>query len=114
MALLTRFRMKGFQLSIDDFGIGYSTMEQLVRLPFSEMKVDKSFVMTARASAESRAVIKTLVELGHSLGLNLTAEGVEDAETLDFLRDTGCDLAQGYHIGRPMSGESVAAWAAER
>jgi EAL domain-containing protein (putative c-di-GMP-specific phosphodiesterase class I) len=114
MALLTRFRMKGFQLSIDDFGIGYSTMEQLVRLPFSEMKVDKSFVMTARASAESRAVIKTLVELGHSLGLTLTAEGVEDSETLDFLNDIGCDLAQGYHIGRPMGGERVAAWALER
>jgi EAL domain-containing protein (putative c-di-GMP-specific phosphodiesterase class I)/ActR/RegA family two-component response regulator len=110
MALLTRFRMKGFHLSIDDFGIGYSTMAQLVRLPFSEMKVDKSFVMTASGSMESRTVIKSLVELGHSLGLTLTAEGVEDAGTLDFLKGIGCDLAQGYHIARPMSGERAAAW----
>jgi EAL domain-containing protein (putative c-di-GMP-specific phosphodiesterase class I) len=78
------------------------------------MKVDKSFVMTASGSAESRAVIKSLVDLGHSLGLTLTAEGVEDAATLDFLNDIGCDLAQGYHIARPMSAAQVADWVARR
>jgi EAL domain-containing protein (putative c-di-GMP-specific phosphodiesterase class I)/ActR/RegA family two-component response regulator len=114
LALLTRFRMKGFHLSIDDFGTGYSTMAQLVRLPFSEMKIDKSFVITAGVSRESRTVIKSLIELGHNLELTLTAEGVEDADTLAFLKDLGCDLAQGYHIARPMTGEAAAAWVAAR
>jgi EAL domain-containing protein (putative c-di-GMP-specific phosphodiesterase class I)/ActR/RegA family two-component response regulator len=112
--LLTRLRMSGFHLSIDDFGTGFSSMLQLVRLPFSEIKVDKSFVMTAMTSQESRTVVKFIVDLGHSLGLRCTAEGVEDAETLAFLTAIGCDLAQGYYIGRPMAGEAFWAWLAAR
>jgi len=112
--LLTRFRMKGFQLSLDDFGTGYSSMLQLVRLPFSEIKVDKSFVMTAMRSQESRTVVKSVVDLGHSLGLSVTAEGVEDVQTLDYLRSIGCDRAQGFFIGRPMNEDAVATWRAER
>ncbi len=108
--LLTRLRMKGFKLSIDDFGTGYSSMLQLVRLPFSEIKVDKSFVMSAARSEESRTVIRSIVELGHSLGLQATAEGVEDQATLDFLRETGCDMAQGYHLSRPLDSERALAW----
>ncbi|HUP92267.1 MAG TPA: EAL domain-containing response regulator [Solimonas sp.] len=110
LALLTRLRVRGYELSIDDFGTGYSSMVQLVRLPFSEMKVDKSFVMTAAQSEESRTVIRSIVDLGHSLGLRVIAEGVEDAGTLAYLRDVGCDLAQGYYISRPMPGSAVAAW----
>jgi EAL domain-containing protein (putative c-di-GMP-specific phosphodiesterase class I)/FixJ family two-component response regulator len=105
--VLTRLRMKGFQLSIDDFGTGFSSMIQLVRLPFSEIKVDKSFVMQAPHSSESRSVIKSIVELGHSLGLLVTAEGVENLKTLDYLNSLGCDLAQGYFIARPMPGEAA-------
>ena len=112
--LLTRMRMKGFQLSIDDFGTGFSSMVQLVRLPFSEIKVDKSFVMQAQNSSESRTVIKSIVELGHSLGLLVTAEGVENLKTLDYLNSLGCDLAQGYFIARPMWGEDAAAWIQQR
>jgi EAL domain-containing protein (putative c-di-GMP-specific phosphodiesterase class I)/FixJ family two-component response regulator len=112
--LMTRFRMKGFQLSIDDFGTGYSSMVQLVRLPFSEIKVDKSFVVRAQQSQESRSVIRSIVDLGHSLGLMVTAEGVEDRETLDYLIGLGCDLAQGYFIARPMSGETARLWAEKR
>ncbi len=111
--LLTRLRMKGFQLSIDDFGTGYSSMLQLVRLPFSEIKVDRSFVMTAARSEESRAVIRSIMNLGHSLGLQTTAEGVEDEETLQFLRGIHCDLAQGYYISQPMNGEDACNWAIE-
>lgn len=109
--IMTRLRMKGFQLSIDDFGTGYSSMLQLVRLPFSEIKVDKSFVMTAGRSEESRSVIRSVVDLGRSLGLKSTAEGVEDESTLSYLRRIGCDLAQGYHIGKPMPSEEVLKWA---
>ncbi|HUY83670.1 MAG TPA: EAL domain-containing protein, partial [Steroidobacteraceae bacterium] len=108
--LLTRLRMKGFQLSIDDFGTGYSSMLQLVRLPFSEIKVDKSFVASATRSLESRAVVESIVNLGQTLGLRVVAEGVEDPATLTFLRDAGCNLAQGYYIAAPMSGEAAHAW----
>jgi EAL domain-containing protein (putative c-di-GMP-specific phosphodiesterase class I)/FixJ family two-component response regulator len=112
--LLTRLCMKGFQLSIDDFGTGFSSMVQLVRLPFSEIKVDKSFVMQAQLSSESRSVIKSIVELGHSLGLVVTAEGVENLKTLDYLNSLGCDLAQGYFIARPMPGEAARNWVEQR
>ena len=112
LAFLTRLRMNGVQLSIDDFGTGYSSMVQLVRLPFSEIKVDKSFVGAAIRSSEARAVVKSIVDLGHSLELRVVAEGVEDADTLRYLRDIGCDLAQGYFIGRPMSGDAVLEWTA--
>ena len=108
--LLTRLRVKGFQLSIDDFGTGFSSMIQLVRLPFSEIKVDKSFVMQAQQSSEARTVIKSIVELGHSLGLLATAEGVEDLDTLNYLNTLGCDLAQGYFIARPMWGDAARSW----
>jgi EAL domain-containing protein (putative c-di-GMP-specific phosphodiesterase class I) len=109
--LMTRIRMKGFQLSIDDFGTGYSSMVQLVRLPFSEIKVDKSFVMFAKQTKESLTVIKSIVDLGHSLGLRLTAEGVDDQSTLNYLNTLGCDLAQGFFIARPLWGDAARSWA---
>lgn len=108
---LTRMRMKGFQLSIDDFGTGFSSILQLARLPFSELKVDKSFVMSAMDSMESRAVIRSVVDLGNSLGLRTVAEGVEDAATLEFLKGIGCSVAQGYFISRPMPADKAASWA---
>ncbi len=108
--LLTRFRIKGFHLSIDDFGVGYSSLIQLARLPFSELKIDKMFLISAPESKESRNIVKAIVGLAHSLGLRVTAEGVEDAWTLGFLREAGCDLAQGYFIGRPMGGNAVLEW----
>ncbi|KAA0875347.1 EAL domain-containing protein [Nitrincola tapanii] len=112
--LLTRLRMKGFQLSIDDFGTGFSSMLQLVRMPFSEVKVDRSFVMTSADSHESRMVIKAIIELAHSLGLKVTAEGIENQEALEFLQELNCDRAQGYYIGRPMSAEQIERWMQER
>ena len=112
--LLTRLRMKGFELSLDDFGTGYSSMLQLARLPFSELKVDKSFVMTQSRSAESRAVIKSIVSLGNSLGLTTTAEGVQSASDIDYLNSVGCTLAQGYYIARPMPKEELLAWISKR
>jgi len=107
LELLTRLRVMGFQLSIDDFGTGFSSMLQLVRLPFSEIKVDKSFVMSAEQSEESRNVIRSIVELGKSLGLVTTAEGVESQWALDYLCSIGCDLCQGYFISRPVDGDSI-------
>ncbi|HEX7029958.1 MAG TPA: EAL domain-containing response regulator [Gammaproteobacteria bacterium] len=108
--MMTRLRMKGFHLSIDDFGTGYSSMLQLSRLPFSEIKIDRSFVMSAPHSEESRTIIKSIVGLGRNLGLKTVAEGVEDEKTLDLLEAVGCDVAQGFHIARPMDALTAMNW----
>lgn len=108
--ILTRLRLRGFRLSIDDFGTGFSSMLALVRMPFSEVKVDKTFVMTSADSRESRLVIKAIIELAHSLNMQVAAEGIEDNTALELLRKMGCDQAQGYYIGRPMLPEVFIEW----
>ena len=113
LQLLTRLRLEGFHLSLDDFGTGYSSMLQLARLPFSELKVDKSFVTTAATSDESVIVVRSIIDLGHALGMHLTAEGVEDAWVLALLADLGCDYAQGFYIARPMFPDALDAWATD-
>jgi EAL domain-containing protein (putative c-di-GMP-specific phosphodiesterase class I) len=107
---LTQFRIRGFHLSIDDFGVGYSSLVQLARLPFSELKIDQMFVKTLADSEDSRKIVTAVVGLGNSLGLNVVAEGVEDAWALEFLHKLGCDEAQGYFIARPMDSLAAAAW----
>ncbi len=111
LGMLTRMRVRGFQLSLDDYGTGYSSMSQLARLPFTEIKIDRSFVMTSRVSRESRLLVASVVDLGRSLGLTTVAEGVEDAAALDLLATLGCDLVQGFHVARPMPAEDAARWA---
>jgi EAL domain-containing protein (putative c-di-GMP-specific phosphodiesterase class I) len=108
--ILTRLRMKGFQLALDDFGTGYSSLAQLARLPFSEIKIDQSFVSTLYRSRESRTIVNATIQLGHSLGLRVTAEGVEDRESFEILGELGCDLAQGFYIARPMMPDEIGAW----
>ena len=108
--VLTRFRIKGLALSIDDFGTGHSTLVKLARQPFSELKIDRQFVMSAANSHESRIIVRAMIGLAHGLGLKVTAEGVEDAPTYEFLADQGCDRAQGYFIGRPMPGDEIEEW----
>lgn len=108
--LLTRLRMKGFCLSIDDFGTGYSSMLQLVRLPFTEIKIDRSFVSSSRVSAESMEVIRSVVALGKGLGLEIVAEGVEDEEMLACVAALGCDRVQGFHVGVPLRADEIPAW----
>jgi EAL domain-containing protein (putative c-di-GMP-specific phosphodiesterase class I) len=107
MDVLTRLRLKGFKLSIDDFGTGYSSLVQLHRLPFSEIKIDRTFVADCTISAESRSIVRLVIDLAHALGMRAVAEGVEQAEALDLLRELGCDQAQGYFIARPMAGADV-------
>ena len=110
LSATTRLRLKSFRLSIDDFGVGYSSLVQLIRIPFSEMKIDTSFVRALNTSDEARKVVVAIAGLAKSLGLEVTAEGVEDSKALGFLRDIGCDMAQGYHIARPMPGETARGW----
>lgn len=110
MDILTRFRIKGFRLSLDDFGTGYSSMVQLYRLPFNEIKVDKSFVMQIMSNEEAASITRLTIELGHSLGLEVVAEGVEDQQTYDWLKSLGCEIGQGYLISRALDAASFASW----
>jgi len=107
--VLTRLRMKGFQLSIDDFGTGYAMMQQLRNIPATEIKIDRSFVMNINNKSDRVMVLKT-IELGHELGLKVVAEGVETATHFDILRTHGCDMAQGYFISKPLPPAEFITW----
>jgi len=109
--VLTRLRMKGTGLSIDDFGTGYSSLAQLHRVPFTELKIDLSFVSVMVQDPQARAIVKTCIMLGHELDMRVVAEGVEDQRTLDLLRVMGCDVVQGYLIARPMPANELRQWA---
>lgn len=113
LELLTRLRIEGFRVSLDDFGTGYSSMVQLARMPFSEVKIDRSFVMNAATNQESGIVIRSVVDLAHALGMQCTAEGVEDEYTMRLLQDLRCDYAQGYFIAAPMVAADLAMWKPE-
>ncbi len=106
---LTRLRLKGFRLALDDFGIGFSSMAQLQQLPFSEIKVDRSFVGKMMEAEDCLIITRAIINLGHELGLKAVAEGVESADALEKLVQLGCDAAQGYHIGRPAPATAVQA-----
>ena len=107
MDVLTRLRLKGFKLAIDDFGTGYSSLVQLHRLPFSEIKIDRTFIVDCTKSDESRSIVRVVIDLARALGMRSVAEGVESAEALDLLRSLGCDEAQGYFISRPIAAAEV-------
>jgi len=110
LQFLTRLRLQGFEVSLDDFGTGYSSMVQLAKMPFSEIKVDRSFVKNAATSQESAIVIRSIIDLGHALEMTCTAEGVESAAVMTLLHKWGCDHAQGYHIARPMTTDDLGIW----
>lgn len=113
MDTLTRFRIKGIGLAIDDFGTGYSTLMQLRQLPFTELKIDRFFLTDMIKSADSRLIVRTMIELAHGLGLTATAEGVETQEQLRMLRGMKCDVAQGYLISAALAPEKLGSWYAE-
>jgi len=100
--VLDRLRNAGIHVSIDDFGTGYSSLAYLKRLPADELQIDKSFVQQIATDPSDAAIVRSVVALGHELGLTVTAEGVEHLVTLNRLRAFGCDKAQGYLLGRPM------------
>ena len=110
MDTLTRFRIKGIGLAIDDFGSGYSSLMQLRQLPFTEVKIDRFFVSDAVSSHESRLIVKAIIDLAHGLGLTATAEGVETREQLQSLCELGCDVAQGYLISHPLEPDALMPW----
>jgi len=110
MDTLTRFRIKGIGLAIDDFGTGYSSLMQLRQLPFTEVKIDRLFVRDLPSARDCRVIVKAIVQLAHGLGLIATAEGVETPDQLRFLREIGCDVAQGYLIAEPLEGDNLRSW----
>jgi EAL domain-containing protein (putative c-di-GMP-specific phosphodiesterase class I) len=110
MDTLTRFRIKGIGLAIDDFGTGYSSLMQLRQLPFTEVKIDQSFVADVARSRDCRLIIQTIIDLAHGLGLTATAEGVETIEQLRIVHELGCDVVQGYLISPPLEPEKLKPW----
>src|SRR5205823_5107463 len=114
MDVLTRLRLKGFKLSIDDFGTGYSSLVQLQKMPFSELKIDRSFVAQMIDNHGCRVIVEIIIDLARKLGLTSVAEGVEDAAALGMLAEMGCGLAQGYYLSRPLPSALVAEFVRER
>ena len=102
----------GIRLSIDDFGTGYSSLSYLKKLPVNEIKIDRSFVMEMAKNNDDQIIVHTTLTMGHNLSLDVVAEGIEDSATLDKLKEMGCDLAQGYHIARPMPAADFFTWLA--
>ena len=110
--VLTRLRLRGFGLSIDDFGTGFSTIQQLLHAPFNEMKIDRSFVSSAPHDPEALVALRSSIGLARDLGLAVVGEGVETDAHWALLRDAGCDMAQGYLLSRALPPEDFMRWAA--
>lgn len=110
LEVLTRLRLKGYSLSIDDFGTGYSSLVELQRLPFTELKIDKSFVMDLMTNKANKHIVRAIINLGQNMGLSLVAEGVETKEALDNLTDLGCEHIQGYLISKPLAAADFVTW----
>ena len=102
---LARLRMRGFGLSVDDFGTGFASLQQLMRVPFTELKIDQSFVTGSAANPGSRILLESSVEMARKLGITSVAEGVESAADWNMVKAAYCDVAQGYFIARPMDEE---------
>jgi EAL domain-containing protein (putative c-di-GMP-specific phosphodiesterase class I) len=108
--VLARLHQMGVRIAIDDFGTGYSSLTYLKRLPVDEIKIDKSFVMNMAAHEGDVFIVRSVSDLGHSLGLDVVAEGVETQQCLHLLTVMGCDLAQGYHLSRPLPAADLLSW----
>jgi diguanylate cyclase (GGDEF)-like protein/PAS domain S-box-containing protein len=113
-AILTELSELGIRLSIDDFGTGYSSLSYLRELPVDEIKIDRSFVMNMSAEAGDAVIVRSTVDLGRNLGLDVVAEGVESLELWNRLRDLGCNIAQGYYLSRPLPSDQLTTWLQSR
>jgi EAL domain-containing protein (putative c-di-GMP-specific phosphodiesterase class I)/ActR/RegA family two-component response regulator len=114
MEILTRLRLNGITLALDDFGTGYSSLAQLAALPFTEIKIDRTFIKECESSAEAKIIVKATIDLARNLNLRTVAEGIENASVLRTVAEFGCDEAQGYHISKPLPPDEVLRWMAAR
>jgi EAL domain-containing protein (putative c-di-GMP-specific phosphodiesterase class I) len=112
MEVLNGLHDLGVGLSVDDFGTGYSSLAHLRRLPVSELKIDRSFVASMAVNEHDSVIVRSLVELSKNLGLRTVAEGVENKDAWDRLRDFGCEQAQGFLISRPLPADQFVTWLA--
>ena len=110
LGVISRLNQLGVQMSIDDFGTGYSSLSHLRRLPLKELKIDKSFVMNMTNDENDLVIVRSTIDLGRNLGLQVVAEGVENVDVWAKLAELGCDYAQGYYLSRPMPGEDLERW----
>ncbi|MCG8068493.1 MAG: EAL domain-containing protein, partial [Candidatus Thiodiazotropha taylori] len=101
--VLSNIKQMGVLVSIDDFGTGYSSLSYIKQFDIDKLKIDRSFICDIRSSDCDRQLVRTIINMGHDLSLKVTAEGIEDQLQLDFLQESGCDLAQGYYISPPVS-----------
>ncbi|MFT3857348.1 MAG: EAL domain-containing protein [Aquabacterium sp.] len=108
--ILSRLRQEGVKIALDDFGTGYSSLGILQEMPLDEMKVDRSFVTDIAGFGRKQAVLQAMIEVGHRLGLMVTIEGVEHAESVDWLARNGCDVVQGYYFSRPLEADAARHW----
>ncbi len=108
--VLTRLRLRGFQLSLDDYGTGHSSLSRLSQYPFSELKIDRSFIDSTDTDPESRIIIKNTIELAENLGLSVVAEGVERQAHIDILTEFKCDTVQGYFFSKPLPNDQFLEW----
>jgi len=108
--ILARLRLKGFRLAMDDFGTGFSSLKALLNSPFSQLKIDKSFVGHMLTSRDARAIVKSVADLAQNMGLKTVAEGAETRAVVDQLLEFGVDSVQGYHISRPMPAAQLPGW----
>jgi EAL domain-containing protein (putative c-di-GMP-specific phosphodiesterase class I) len=106
---MTALRKLGIRFSMDDFGTGYSALGYLKRLPVDELKIDRTFVEDIHEDDQSRAMAEAILGIAGFLGLRVVAEGIENEQQFELLRDKGCNLFQGYHLGRPMTAEAFEA-----
>nr|WP_307910304.1 EAL domain-containing protein [Chromobacterium amazonense]MDQ4539807.1 EAL domain-containing protein [Chromobacterium amazonense] len=114
LGTLARLRLNGFGLAMDDHGTGYSSMKQLSRSPFTELKIDREFVHDASSSPKKLAILTSAIAMCQKLQLSSVAEGVETESDRQQLAALGCDVAQGYHYSRPLSEEMFMLWMQER
>jgi EAL domain-containing protein (putative c-di-GMP-specific phosphodiesterase class I) len=112
--ILEQLSAMGIRLSVDDFGTGYSSLAYLKRLPVSEIKVDRSFVMNMDVDEDDATIVRSTIDLGRNLGLDVVAEGVENEQVWDRLRALGCTAAQGYYLSRPVPASELGAWLQQR
>ena len=103
---MEKLRELGVSLAIDDFGTGYSSLNYLKRFPINTLKIDQSFIRDLNENNDDASIVKAIISMAHSLNLDVVAEGVETAEQLNFLRQNSCQLAQGYHLHRPMDADA--------
>ncbi|HEV2441676.1 MAG TPA: EAL domain-containing protein, partial [Steroidobacteraceae bacterium] len=110
LGVLTRLRLRGFRLSLDDYGTGFSSMQQLARIPFTELKIDRTFVHGAHERDSLQVILRSALEMASQLGIETVAEGVESLQDWRLLRQYGCKLAQGWLLAKAMPGGELEGW----